>query len=121
MTTLARDHPAVLLTLNSSNRMLGLTTNQLDPWSYYGIGSLRLLVADPLFFLLGRWYGDAAIRWVERKWASQGEVLRMFERGSRRRPTRLSSWPPTTWSGLPGRRRVDADRRLPRRRTSPAP
>ena len=79
MTTLARDHPAVLLTLNSSNRMLGLTTNQLDPWSYYGIGSLRLLVADPLFFLLGRWYGDAAIRWVERKWASQGEVLRMFE------------------------------------------
>jgi membrane protein DedA with SNARE-associated domain len=81
MTTLARDHPAVLLTLNSSNRMLGLTTNQLDPWSYYGIGSLRLLVADPLFFLLGRWYGDAAIRWVERKWASQGEVLRMFERG----------------------------------------
>ena len=84
MTTLARDHPAVLLSLNSTNRMLGLTTNQLDPLSYYGIGSLRLLVADPLFFLLGRWYGDAAIRWVERKWASQGEMLRMFERGFQR-------------------------------------
>jgi len=84
MTTLARDHPAVLLALNSTNRMLGLTTNQLDAWSYYGIGSARLLVADPLFFLLGRWYGDAAIRWVERKWASQGEVLRMFERGFQR-------------------------------------
>jgi membrane protein DedA with SNARE-associated domain len=83
-TTLARDHPAVLLALNSTNRVLGLTTNQLDPWSYYGIGSARLLVADPLFFLLGRWYGDAAIRWVERKWASQGEVLRMFERGFQR-------------------------------------
>jgi membrane protein DedA with SNARE-associated domain len=84
ITTLARDHPAVLLSLNSTNRVLGLTTNQLDPWSYYGIGSARLLVADPLFFLLGRWYGDAAIRWVERKWASQGEVLRMFERGFQR-------------------------------------
>jgi membrane protein DedA with SNARE-associated domain len=84
MTTLARDHPAVLLALNSTNRMLGLTTNQLDAWSYYGIGAARLLVADPLFFLLGRWYGDAAIRWVERKWASQGEMLRMFERGFQR-------------------------------------
>lgn len=83
-TTLARDHPAWLIGLNSTNRMLGLTTNQLDPWSYYGIGSARLLVADPLFFLLGRWYGDAAIRWVERKWASQGRVLRLFERGFQR-------------------------------------
>jgi membrane protein DedA with SNARE-associated domain len=80
MTTLARDHPAVLLSLNSTNRVLGLTTNQLDPLSYYGIGSVRLLVSDPLFFLLGMWYGDAAIRWVERKWASQGEMLRMLER-----------------------------------------
>lgn len=79
-TTLAEDHPAWLLALNSSNRSLGLTTNQLDAFSYYALGSMRLLVADPLFFLLGMWYGDAAIRWVERKWASQGEVLRLFER-----------------------------------------
>lgn len=81
MTTLARDHPAVLLSLNSTNRVLGVTTNQLDATSYYGIGAARLLVADPLFFILGMWYGDAAIRWVERKWSSQGEVLRMLERG----------------------------------------
>jgi membrane protein DedA with SNARE-associated domain len=80
-TTLAEDHPAWLLALNSTNRILGLTTNQLDPASYYLIGSLRLLVADPLFFILGVWYGDTAIRWVERKWASQGQVLRMFEQG----------------------------------------
>ncbi|CAN5183403.1 hypothetical protein BH23ACT9_BH23ACT9_29580 [soil metagenome] len=80
-TTLAEDHPAWLLALNSTNRSLGLTTNQLDPVSYYLLGSLRLLVADPLFFLLGLWYGDAALRWVERKWASQGELLRMIERG----------------------------------------
>jgi membrane protein DedA with SNARE-associated domain len=78
-TTLAEDRPALLLALNSSNRSLALTTNQLDAWSYYLLGSLRLLVADPLFFLLGMWYGDAAIRWVERKWASQGEILRLFE------------------------------------------
>ena len=81
ITTLAEDHPAWLLALNSTNRTLGLTTNQLDPLSYYGIATARLLVADPLFFLLGAWYGDAGIRWVERKWASQGDMLRMFEKG----------------------------------------
>lgn len=80
-TTLAEDQPAVLLALNSTNRILGLVTNQLDAVSYYLVGSLRLLVADPLFFILGVWYGDTAIRWVERKSASQGEMLRMFERG----------------------------------------
>ena len=81
ITTLAEDHPAWLLLLNSTNRTLGLTTNQLDPFSYYGIATVRLLVADPLFFLLGAWYGDAGIRWVERRSASHGDVLRMFERG----------------------------------------
>jgi membrane protein DedA with SNARE-associated domain len=79
-TTLAEDHPAWLLALNSSNRSLGLTTNQLDAFSYYGLGMLRLLVSDPLFFLLGVWYGDAAIRWLERKWASQGDLARTLER-----------------------------------------
>lgn len=80
-TTLAEDHPAWLLAMNATNRTLGLTTNQLDPVSYYLLGSLRLLLADPLFFLLGVWYGDAAIRWVERRWASQGQFLRMMEKG----------------------------------------
>jgi membrane protein DedA with SNARE-associated domain len=80
-TTWAREHPAWLLALNSSNRVLALTTNQLDAVSYYAIGAARLLVADPLFFLLGMWYGDAGIRWVERKWSSQGELLRTIERG----------------------------------------
>jgi membrane protein DedA with SNARE-associated domain len=79
-TTLAEDHPAWLLALNSSNRSLGLTTNQLDAPAYYGLGMLRLLVSDPLFFLLGMWYGDAAIRWLERKWSSQGELARQVER-----------------------------------------
>jgi membrane protein DedA with SNARE-associated domain len=81
ITTLAEDHPAWLLLLNSTNRTLGLTTNQLDPFSYYGIATVRLLAADPLFFLLGTWYGDAGIRWVERRSTSQGDMLRMFERG----------------------------------------
>jgi membrane protein DedA with SNARE-associated domain len=79
-TTWADRHPLALIALNSRNRVLVLTTNQLDALSYYAVASLRLLVSDPLFFLLGRWYGDAAIRWVERRQASYGELLRWLER-----------------------------------------
>jgi membrane protein DedA with SNARE-associated domain len=79
-TTWADRHPLALIALNSRNRVLVLATNQLDAFSYYTVASLRLLVSDPLFFLLGRWYGDAAIRWVERRQASYGELLRWLER-----------------------------------------
>lgn len=79
-TTWADRHPLALIALNSRNRILALTTNQLDPASYYLVAGARLLLSDPLFFLLGRWYGDSAVRWVESKWASQGQLLRAFER-----------------------------------------
>ena len=75
----AEDNPLGLIALNSRNRILVLTTNQLDPLSYYGVATIRLLISDPLFYLLGRWYGDGAIRWLEQKWPSQGQALRWLE------------------------------------------
>jgi len=78
-TTWAKDHPAWLIALNSRNRILVLTTNNLDPWSYYGIGTARLLLSDPLFFLLGYWYGDAAIVWMEKRTQTWGQMLRQLE------------------------------------------
>jgi membrane protein DedA with SNARE-associated domain len=96
-TTWADDHPLALIALNSRNRVLVLTTNQLDALSYYGVASLRLLVSDPLFFLLGMWYGDAAIHWVERKWASQGQVLRMLETGFAKASYPLVFLAPNNW------------------------
>ena len=65
--TLVDSHPAWLIALNARSRNLVLVTNYLDPWTYYGIGIVRLLISDPLFFLLGHWYGDAAVRWMERR------------------------------------------------------
>ena len=76
---LVNSHPLQLIAMNSSNRVLILVTNRLDALSYYGVGTLRLLVADPLFFLIGYWYGDAAIRWIERRTKSTGETLRQWE------------------------------------------
>ena len=78
-TTWAEDNPLPLLMLNSSNRVLVLTTNQLDAFTYYAVGGLRLLLSDPLFFLLGYWYGDVAIKWVERRAPIYGELLRSVE------------------------------------------
>jgi membrane protein DedA with SNARE-associated domain len=60
--------------------VLLLTTNQLDPWSYYLAAGARLLAADPLFYLLGRWYGDAMVSWLERRSQTFGEQVRIYER-----------------------------------------
>ncbi len=78
-TSWAEDHPLALVLLTASNRVLVLTTNNLDATSYYLAGTTRLLLSDPLFFLLGMWYGDRAIQWVERKSKTYGELLRNVE------------------------------------------
>jgi membrane protein DedA with SNARE-associated domain len=77
--TLAVDHPLTLITLNARNRNLILTTNSLDAYSYYGVGFFRLLISDPLFYVLGYWYGDAGVAWVEKRSASFGGMLRTWE------------------------------------------
>jgi membrane protein DedA with SNARE-associated domain len=80
-TTLADKHPLLLVLLNARSRILVLTTNQLDTLSYYLAAGLRLLSSDPLFYLLGRWYGDAMIVWVEKRSKTFGEQIRLYERG----------------------------------------
>jgi membrane protein DedA with SNARE-associated domain len=77
---LVNSHPLQLLAMNARNRNLILVTNNLDALSYYLVGTLRLLLADPLFFLLGHWYGDAAIRWAEERTKTFGQTLRQMER-----------------------------------------
>jgi membrane protein DedA with SNARE-associated domain len=80
-TTLADKHPLLLILLNARSRILVLTTNQLDTVSYYVGAGLRLLASDPLFYLLGVWYGDAMIVWVEKRSKTFGEQIRLYERG----------------------------------------
>jgi membrane protein DedA with SNARE-associated domain len=79
--SLVDTHPAWLIALNARNRNLVLVTNSLDAWTYYGVGTIRLLISDPLFFLLGAWYGDTAVRWMERRTRTWGQMLRQLERG----------------------------------------
>jgi membrane protein DedA with SNARE-associated domain len=79
-TTWAKDHPLALIALNARNRILVLTTNQLDALPYYTVGTLRLLVSDPLFYLLGLFYGERAVSWMEQKAPTYGRYLRTLEK-----------------------------------------
>jgi membrane protein DedA with SNARE-associated domain len=72
-------HPLVLIALNPRNRNLILVTNQLSAWSYYLVGTIRLVISDPLFFLIGYWWGDAALVWTERRTRTLGKTLRRWE------------------------------------------
>jgi membrane protein DedA with SNARE-associated domain len=80
-TTWADKHPLWLVLLNARNRVLVLVTNQLDAVTYYVAAGLRLLASDPLFYVLGRWYGDAMVVWVEKRSKTFGEQVRLYERG----------------------------------------
>ena len=77
--TLHDTHPLLLIALSSINRYLILVSDQLDPVSYYAVGTMRLLVSDPLFFLLGYWYGDRALEWMDARAPSYGPMLRRFQ------------------------------------------
>ena len=72
--------PLVFIALSSTNRNLALASGSLSWWSFFLVGFTRLLLPDPLFFLLGRWYGDSATRWMERKSPSYGQLMRQLER-----------------------------------------
>lgn len=70
----------LLLLLNDRLRNFVLVSPHLDAASFYGIGFVRLIAPYPLYFLLGRWYGDASVRWMERRSPLLGSFLRRIER-----------------------------------------
>jgi membrane protein DedA with SNARE-associated domain len=72
---LATRHPLLLIALDARNRYLILARN-VDLVPFLVVGTIRRLLSDPLYWLLGRWYGDRAIRWLETK--GGGGVLVTF-------------------------------------------
>jgi membrane protein DedA with SNARE-associated domain len=77
--TLVNEHPLLLITLDARNRHLALVATKLDPLPYYTVGFFRLVLSDPLFYLLGFWYGAAALNWMDRRAGSIGRFLRSME------------------------------------------
>ncbi len=73
-------NPGLLIALNPRNRNLALATNQLSAGVYYTIGFARLVASDPLYYLLGYWYGERALAWTERRSRTYGPLVRDGER-----------------------------------------
>ncbi len=81
--TLLVRHPLLLLALNATTRHLVLTSTTVDLVPYVVVGLGRRLLEDPLLFLLGRWYGDDAIAWLDGK-VGGGTYLRAVQRSFHR-------------------------------------
>jgi len=77
---LVTEHPLLLIALAPTNRNFVLVASRVDPVSFYVVGFLRLLAPDPFFFILGRWYGESAISWMERRTPTFGQLMRTLER-----------------------------------------
>jgi membrane protein DedA with SNARE-associated domain len=81
---LVRDHPLLLLLLESRNRYLLLVSEKIAWPTFVGVGTLRRFASDPFFYLLGRWYGDPARRWVARHLSGGARLTCLIERVFRR-------------------------------------
>ncbi len=71
---LIKHHPLLVISLNPINRYLVLASNRVEVWEFFAVGLFRLLLSDPLYFLLGRWYGEGALDWIENKTGNSGLV-----------------------------------------------
>jgi hypothetical protein len=105
MPTLVKKAPVLLLLLSSRNRHLLLTVGAgIDAVPYFVVASLRLSAAAIPFYLLGRWYGDSGLRWLERQAGGMPATISWVERGYRRfgdivlflmsAATSCACWPP---------------------------
>ena len=75
---LATHHPLLLITLDARNRFLVLARH-VDLVPFVVVAVLRRSLSDPLFYLLGRLYGEGAVRWLEKK-AGGGELVVLTEK-----------------------------------------
>ncbi len=76
---LAKPHPLGLLWLSSRNRFLVITapSSHVVPWAL--VGAARLFVAAIVCHMIGRCYGDRALRWFWRFLGMPPEQVAKFE------------------------------------------
>ena len=72
--------PLLLIALTPRNRNLAVVANAITEGTvtatqYYVVGFLRLIASDPLYFLIGFWYGDRALAWTKRRSRTYGPYI----------------------------------------------
>ncbi len=73
-------HPLTLIGLNPSNRFLVLAGNRVDWLPYLLVAIPRRTLTVVLYFALGHWYGERAVRWLEHRSPDEGTMVRTIER-----------------------------------------
>jgi membrane protein DedA with SNARE-associated domain len=108
--SLINDHPLLLLAMSAKNRFLLLTAPQLGALAFFVVGFARLLLTDPITYVLGRQYGEQALTWIEDK-TSTAKPGRSFIRGAERlfersAPLVILIAPSALWCMLAGAARM---------------
>jgi membrane protein DedA with SNARE-associated domain len=62
---LLKNHPLTLMALSPRYRYMVVASPNVDFAPFMGIGVIRLLASDPIYFMLGWIYGDKAISFFE--------------------------------------------------------
>ncbi len=78
-TAVLPDNPALALAMNPTNIVMAAASPMLGTAEFYGITLLRRLIIDPLYVLLGVWFGHAAVNWLKRKSRDIGPLAEKFE------------------------------------------
>ena len=82
--TLAHDAPVLLLVLSPRLRWLFLVSARVDTLWFFLIPLVRATVVLAVYFLLGRWYGDRALRWLESRAGNAMRPVLWIERNFHR-------------------------------------
>ena len=78
---LVETHPLWLIALNSRKRWILAVVPHTDLVPFFLVAVTRQLLSDPLYYAIGRWYGDAGARWLERKMGEGGSFIKWLESG----------------------------------------
>ncbi len=62
---LLKDNPTLLMALNPRYRYMVVAAPDVEAVTFFFIGLGRLLLSDPIYFALGWFFGDRAIRYFE--------------------------------------------------------
>ena len=76
---LVEEHPLWLIALNSRKRWILAVVPHTDVVPFFLVAVARQLLSDPIYYALGRWYGDAGARWIEKQMGEGGMVIRWLE------------------------------------------
>ncbi|HUS61552.1 MAG TPA: hypothetical protein VMY34_05095 [Acidimicrobiales bacterium] len=75
--------PLLVMMFNTRKRFL-LLAKDVAFLPYFAVAMIGQLLTDPLYYMVGRWYGDAGIRWAERKFGdSVTQMEKLFASASK--------------------------------------